>query len=421
MNSRVIRVNTGCYLLFYFALSFHLNAQTTIQELGKALFFDRNLSLNKNQSCSSCHDPQYGFADPRNVILKTPVSPGSVPSRFGNLNAPSASYAAFSPHFHWDGDEGLFKGGQFWNGRASTLAEQAAGPFLNPVEMAMPDKWSVVERLKVSKNPDYQTMFDEVFNIDLSAIKSYERSENELSNSTPEAQFPPGVRESYLAMTKAIAEFEKSIELNPFNSKYDYYLARQTQLSDLELEGLRLFEGKGKCSQCHPSEPTLSPYGKGVFPPMFTDFTYDNLGLPENVNIPNRSIDLGLGGRSDIKRLDPYGFQIGKHKVMTLRNIELTPPYGHNGIFATLEEIVHFYNTRDTLGVCTDNNDTGFGVTCWPKAEVAQNINVEELGDLGLTPSEEAAIVAFLKTLTDGWGPANNKSPLSRPPIVPLP
>ncbi len=143
--------------------------------------------------------------------------------------------------------------------------------------------------------------------------------------------------------------------------------------------------------------------------------------MPQNVNIPGQPIDPGLGGRADIAAKDPLGLQIGKHKVMTLRNIELTPPYAHNGVFATLDQIVHFYNTRDALGVCIDNTDPGFGETCWPAPEVPQNVNVDELGDLNLTAAQEADIVAFLKTLTDGWGPANDMPALPRPPMPPMP
>jgi len=141
-------------LLYIVVASFSLLAlgsaqaqPTAEQQLGEALYFDTNLSLNRNQSCASCHDPASGFVDPVNVDTLSPVSAGSVDGEFGGLNAPSAAYAAFSPFFHWNGVDGLFVGGQFWNGRANTLAEQAAGPFLNPKEMAMPDEWSVVDRL----------------------------------------------------------------------------------------------------------------------------------------------------------------------------------------------------------------------------------------------------------------------------------
>ena len=202
-------------------------------------------------------------------------------------------------------------------------------------------------------------------------------------------------------MADAIAAFEKTDELNKFSSKFDYYLAGKTKLSVQELRGLELFNDKGKCAECHPSEAVRGTDGK-IVPPLFTDFTYDNLGIPKSTNplIADNPIDYGLGGREDIKAKDPSGAELGKHKVMTLRNIELTPPYGHNGFFATLEEIVNFYNTRD--------------VKSWPAPEVAQNVNTEELGNLGLTEQEEADIVAFLKTLTDGFGSALNE--LALPP-----
>jgi cytochrome c peroxidase len=394
-------------------------AQTTEIQLGEVLYFDKNLSLNKNQACSSCHDPDFGFVDPDNVQNGTPVSDGSITDKTGSLNAPSAAYAAFSPFFHWDGDEGLYVGGQFWNGRANTLAAQAAGPFLNPVEMTMPDKWSVVDQLRASASPNYQAMFSDVYDVDLSAIAPYT---GDYESPVEEAKFPPGILEVYDRMAKAIGEFEKTEQFTKFDSKFDYYLAGEAELTKSEKKGLKLFNGKGKCNLCHLSEPTLAPDGFSEIPPLFTDFTYDNLGVPQNVNIPDQPIDPGLGGRPDIAAKDTDGLQIGKHKVMSLRNIALTPPYAHNGVFATLEQIVHFYNTRDALpNVCADNNDEGFGETCWPAPEVPQNVNTDELGDLKLTDAQEADIVAFLKTLSDGWGPANGMEPLPPPPLPPFP
>ncbi len=409
----------GCAGAASFALLVLGSAQaaTTVQQLGAALYFDQNLSLNSNQSCASCHDPDFGFVDPVNVLNLSPVSAGSVSELFGGLNAPSAAYAAFSPFFHWNGVDGLFVGGQFWNGRANTLAEQAAGPFLNPVEMAMPDKWSVVDRLRVSATsggPDYTTMFADVYGLDLDAIAPY----------VDGATAPPGVLEVYDRMAKAIAEFEKTELFTKFDSKFDYYLAGMVQLSKQEDKGLKLFNAQGKCALCHLPTPTLAPDGVSLIPPLFSDFTYDNLGVPQNVLIPGQPINAGLGARTDIASIDPAGLQIGKHKVMTLRNIALTPPYAHNGVFATLEQIVHFYNTRDALPPCVnpaDNTNPGFGLTCWPAPEVPQNVNQAELGNLRLTAAQEADIVAFLNTLSDGWGPANNMPALPRPPMPPFP
>lgn len=395
---------------------------TPEQRLGQALYFDQNLSLNRNQSCATCHDPKAGFADPRNTAdpLNSPVSEGSIPGKFGDRNSPSAAYAAFSPFFHWEGtdpEEAMFVGGQFWDGRANTLAHQAAGPFLNPMEMAMPEhpyKTQVVRRL--AENRDYVRAFEEVYHVHLESVNF------SLTRFPLEA---PGVLEVYDLMTKAIGAFEKSEMFNRFDSKFDYFLAGRVKLTSQEQRGLKLFENKGKCSLCHISTPSVAP-DMSVIPPLFTDFTYDNLGLPANPKIAElrgekMPVDKGLGGRPDIAALDPKGLQIGKFKVPTLRNIALTAPYGHNGVFATLEQIVHFYNTRDVLKTCRDISDPGFGKTCWAPPEVLQNMNTEELGNLKLKPKEEADIVAFMLTLTDGWGAGNGMAPLPRPVMPPTP
>ena len=419
--------------LLMLCLSFVSEARETLtdeQQLGKLLFEDKNLSLNKNQSCASCHSLKPvqqqntllklvpGFVDPENVKKGTPVSSGSIPYRKGTLNAPSVGYAAFSPLFYWDEIEGLYIGGQFWNGRATNLTEQAKGPFLNPVEMAMPNEWSVVSRLK--ENRDYRKLFRQVYRLNL-AVVPY------VNNKQPNAIPPAAVTEIYHHMAKAIGAFEQSPVFNKFNSKFDYVLAGKTKFTQIEKDGFDLFNDKAKCAACHVSEKTSDEEGN-VIPPMFTDFTYDNIGLPRNVKIPNNpEPNSGLGGRTDIAALDTEGEEIGKHKVMSLRNIALTAPYGHNGVFATLEQIVHFYNTRDTLGWVSDNQDPGFAKSGWPDPEIPENVNHDELGILGLTPDEEKAIVAFMKTLTDDypiWGrdrlvPPGTASPFPevKPPV----
>jgi cytochrome c peroxidase len=403
---------------------------TPEQALGKKLYEDVNLSLYRNQSCATCHSlspspgtlPTPGFVDPVNVASGSAVSTGSIADRFGALNAPSAGYAAFSPFFHWDAVEKLYVGGQFWNGRAATLAEQAKAPFLNPDEMAMPSAWAVVTRLKL--NSDYVRRFKEVYGLDLGPIPAREGA--------PAKALPPaGALAAYDRLAQAIAAFEKSRVFNRFTSKFDFYLAGKTSLSKLELQGLKLFEDeRSQCSACHTSKPGTAPDGTQL-PPLFTDFTYDNLGVPRNVNIPgNPSPDPGLAGHPLIAGQQMAATERGKHKVMGLRNIAITAPYGHNGVFRTLEEIVHFYNTRDTKPeVCTDNNDPLFGKTCWPKPEVAENVNTEELGNLKLNAEEEQALVAFMMTLTDGypdWGkdpkvPPGTPSPFATTILPPAP
>lgn len=388
----------GCLMAFA-APAF---AQPTDEEiLGEELYFDENLSINNNQSCASCHLPATGFADPDQQF---PTSEGSVAGLFGGRNAPSAAYAAFAPKFYWDGAAGLFVGGQFWDGRADTLKDQAAGPPTNPVEMALPDKAAVVERLQA--NPVYQNLFFNAYGIDLASV--------DLNDGVK-------VAEVYDAMAKAIGVFERTEDFTRFNSIYDLAVAGQASLTNKELRGLRLFNHKAKCALCHLTTTTTAPNGVTV-PALFTDFTYDNLGLPKNKALDliagPQPVDLGLGGRPDVAALDPNGEQKGKFKVMSLRNIELTAPYGHNGVFETLEEIVHFYNTRDVLPPCDPilgSDDPGFGDTCWPEPEYPDTVNMDELGDLKLNKWQEACLVAFLKTLTD-QGPGV-PSPYQRPTI----
>ncbi|MFC1782312.1 cytochrome-c peroxidase [Planctomycetota bacterium] len=345
---------------------------TPIQLLGKKLFNDRNLSTPPGQGCVDCHSPQSGFANPNPDY---PDSQGVLKDRFGNRNDLPAGYAAFSPDFHYNDEEEeeLYVGGQFWDGRAKDLIEQAKGPFLNPLEMANPDEQTVVEKIKQA---EYADLFREVFGKDAfdDTLQAYH----------------------YAAV--AIAEFEKTEEFSPFTSKYDYYLKGKTKLTEQELRGLQLFEAedKGNCAECHPSRPA-----EDGTPPLFTDFTYDNLGVPKNAELPfyylpkelNPDglffVDLGLGGALD--KPEEYG----KFKVPSLRNLALTGPYLHNGFFKTIRQVVAFYNTRD--------------VGPWPEPEVKININKDELGNLGLTEQEVDDIVAFMLTLTDGYLPDNDK------------
>ena len=207
----------------------------------------------------------------------------------------------------------------------------------------------------------------------------------------------PGNR--YECIGRAIAAYERSSEVNPYTSKYDYWRQGKAKLTGQELRGLQLFRGKGQCAACHVE-------------PLFTDFTYHNVGAPKNplnpfYDMPDWNpdganwIDVGLGGFLQAAGYDEtiWGPAWGKHKVPTLRNVDLRPgkkfvkAYGHNGYFKSLEEIVRFYNTRDIPGAG------------WPAPEVAVNVNTTEMGNLGLNHGEELAIVEFLKTLSDGFIP----------------
>lgn len=373
---------------------FNLVALEQKELLGKLLFFDTNLSKPKGQSCAACHAPGVGFTGADPVVNATiAVYPGAIPTRFGNRKPPSAAYAGGSPLLHYDQDLELWVGGMFWDGRATgrvlgdPLAEQAQGPFLNHLEQNNPSAKAVVDKVLASS---YRALFKQVCGTNYNVGKFYN------------------------CIARSIAAYERSEEVNPFNSKYDHWLAGKAQLTAQEESGRLLFEGKGACANCH-----ISRRGPNNEPPLFTDFTYDNVGVPRNPLNPiyyepawntqgTAWVDKGLGGFLESAGY-PYVDQIGKFKVPTLRNVARRPNellvknFGHNGYFKSLKATVHFYNTRDVLPSCADQAILlPFpGVNCWPEPEISANMNTIELGNLGLTDKEEDAIVAFLATLSD--------------------
>lgn len=380
-------------VVLVFSVAAASSTLTLKEQLGKDLFFDETLSLNNNQSCASCHAPEAGWVGPTSMVnAHGAVYEGSIPGAFGDRKPPSAAYATVSPIFHMD-KKGLFVGGNFWDGRATgeklgnPAADQAQGPFLNPKEQALYAPADVVAKVCAGS---YAGLFKQVWGADICD--------------------PANVSEAYDAIGLSIAAYEASPEVNAFTSKYDYSFIGKAKLTKLEQKGYALFQGKGKCKLCHIS-------GKDAF---FTDFTFDNLGIPKNPENPVYAynpgfIDPGLGGFL-ASRPEYAAFadaSMGMHKVPTLRNVDLRPSedvvkaYGHNGYFKSLWGIVHFYNTRDVLPTCPGDytEAQALAANCWPAPEVADNVNTAELGDLGLTYAEEQAIVAFLKTLSDGYVP----------------
>jgi len=400
-------------IMILFLLYFSIEADTTrkgmlsdIELLGKKLFFDENLSSPRGQSCATCHGPDFGWSGPDSKINKeTAVYPGALQPRFGNRKPPTAAYAGFSPKLHRD-KEGTFVGGMFWDGRAwghelgDPLAEQAKGPFLNPLEQNLPDEKSVIQQIQKS---DYAPLFKKVWGGNALSLKE--------------------VGKAYNRVARSIAAYERSVEVNPFSSKFDDFwresqkkgldidkIGKNNQLkykglglNSRELKGLMLFNTKGECAECHV---LTSEDGN---PPLFSDFTYDNLGAPKNPNNPfyqqdkefnpkgKKWLDLGLGDfLRTTKQFKKYASENdGKYKVPTLRNVDFRPDatfvkvFMHNGVFKSLKEVVNFYNTRDKQG------------QNWPPPEVSVNVNNDELGDLGLTDEEEDLIVDFMKTLSD--------------------
>jgi cytochrome c peroxidase len=396
---------------------------TPIEQLGKELFFDEISRPARAMSCASCHGPSAGWTGPiAGNNLHGGTYRGAVPTRFGARRPPSSAYAAFAPVFHLDPGTGAFFGGNFWDGRATgerlgdPAAEQALGPFLNPVEQNMPNAQAVCEHVARAR---YAALFKRTWgpaSLDCSVA---------------------GIGLTYDRIGLSIAEYERSPEVSAFSSRFDDYwraclaagnapdacgtaegekvvLDPTHILTAKEFDGL--IEFGEYCSACHDSTT-----GTALRPPLFTDFSFANIGVPRNPANPfykmdrvylddgspinpdgEHFVDFGLGGflrsRPDFAPLAEEND--GKHRTPTVRNVDKRPGLGfakaymHNGALKSLHEVVRFYNTRD---VPSAN---------WPAPEVTRNVNRDllvgvPLGDLGLDDDAVDAIVAFLKTLND--------------------
>jgi len=342
--------------------SISTNTQTSAKvALGESFFNDTSLSLRRNQSCASCHNPDHAFIDDRDNGIGGAVSAGDDGFSLGDRNAPMVSYALFSPEFSNDGE---FIGGQFWDGRASNLTEQAKGPFLNALEMQMPSESAVVDR--ILENPAYIQQMQSIYGVNI---------------------FDNPV-DAFDALADAIANFETSAEFQSFDSKLDRVRAGQATFTMQEAQGEQLFRSLN-CTSCHDDRGNR---------PLFTDFRYENIGVPKNsaVRIANGlglvHVDHGLLDNPNVNNAR----EDGKFRVSSLRNIAVTAPYMHNGVFQDLKTVIHFYNTRDSGGI---NTETG---SPWEASEVSANrVAGGRVGNLGLSDAQEDAIVAYLETLTD--------------------
>ena len=342
--------------------------------LGQQLFFDPILSKNGNQSCSTCHNPEYGFIDNRDNGVGGAGSLGDDLKSIGDRNAPTASYAVFSPAFRYDAKKQEYIGGQFYDGRAHTLKDQAEGPPLNQVEMALPSKAYLRDRLK--NDVSYNKIFKKVYGEDVFKDSQY----------------------TYAMMAKAIAAFEGTKEFSPFDSKYDRFLRDEYDLSVLEDLGRTLFfsNNNTNCASCHVLKKEDAPRE------TFTNYKYHNIGVPRNHALMEKNvvdsktfIDHGLLNNPAVhdKKYD------GKIKVSTLRNIAVTGPYMHNGVFVKLSTVVKFYdkyvNKERTL-----NPETG---KKWDEPEVKIASEDKKLLKQGkaLSDRKVKALVAFMNLLTD--------------------
>jgi cytochrome c peroxidase len=424
-------------------------SQSSASAAGKAIFFDTSLSASGKQSCGTCHVPSRAYtADPATDHgLPVPLG-GANMDQTGFRNAPSLVYASFTPPFSLANGP---TGGFFRDGRASSLAAQAQQPFVTAFEMANQDAAEVVSRLRNSP----------------ATLQAFTAVYGDAVLDDPDTALED--------MGLALAAYEtEDPSFHPFSSKYDYWLQGQAQLTAEEQNGLDLFNNpvKGNCTACHPSQP--QSYDSHA---LFTDFTFDNIGVPRNWKIPANTAgsvspvdgapqstvltpvdvpadaeyayyDMGVCGPFRPAANDPNARPglsattslCGLFKVPTLRNVAVTTPYFHNGVFQDLHQVLEWYVTRDINNNTANNpNPVAAGPGGNPylavgtfyvtaagtpdlyeyndlPAEYDANVNVGEVPYTpptfggGQAPTLTAAeiddIVAFLCTLTDGFDPA---------------
>jgi cytochrome c peroxidase len=369
---------------------------TPLERLGRRIFEDRTLSRPEGVSCASCHDAATAFQGVNGSPIPA-IARGSKPESLGRRNTPTAMYASFAPPFGFidDKDEETGKvekvpaGGQFLDGRASDLLAQFSGPLLDPLEMNAPSKQYAVEKIK---DGAYAGLAREVY-----GDKLFDN---------PDTAFEK--------LAQAVVAYESSARFHPFASKFDDYLRGKAQLTPLEQKGFALFkdEKKGNCLACHVGkEDSRNPQDW-----LFTDYTYDALGAPKNtaIALTLNDPDLGLCKRPGLDKFAPAGKDLsdycGAFKVPTLRNVAVTGPWLHNGVFSNLRDVVAFYATRDTdprrwypkvaKGKVEKFNDL--------PADAQKNVNTDEVPydrkrgqKPRLSEKDVDAIVAFLQTLTD--------------------
>ena len=352
--------------------------------IGEMLFHDPSLSASGKQSCATCHSPAHAHAQPNALAVQRG---GPALDQPGTRAVPSLRYLAATPAFSFDA-EGTASGGFNHDGSAASLAAQAERPLLAANEMANLTRTAVVEKLRKAS---YAAQFRQVFG----------------AHSLDDAE------QAFGKLAFALEEYQlKDPKFAPFDSKYDAYLAGRVALSAAETRGLTLFNDakKSNCAACHPS--ARSEEGR---PPLFTDFTYDSLGVPRNpaiaANADGAYVDLGLC-RAGLGVRATQDSECGKFKVPTLRNVATRQVFFHNGQFTSLREAVAFYLRRDT------HPEEGYPRGAKGRVEKFNdmprrfhaNVNIDEApydrkrGDKpALSEREIDDLVSFLGTLNDGY------------------
>lgn len=344
--------------------------------LGKRLFSDTSLSFNQTQSCATCHNPEKGFIDDRINGVASAASLGDDQISLGNRNSPTVSYASLTPDF--SGSDQNASGGQFLDGRAANLTDQAGEPILNALEMGMPDRASVVARIVAV--PDYVEAFEAL----------YGTSVFDDTNT------------AFTALSDSLASFQKTQEVSPFDSKFDRAIAGTYALTNAEQDGQDLFfSNRASCSDCH------SVNGLADISPsqLFTNHEYENIGAPANQTLNNflqssgQQADLVANGDQGLFTNSAINTNAarGRFRVPTLRNVAVTAPYMHNGTFANLQTVIQFYDHQGGNNQRTINPETN---QPWDNSEVNNNIS-NQLNMRDLSDTDVNNLECFLRTLTD--------------------
>ncbi len=392
---------------------------SAMAQLGRQIFYDASLSSSGKLSCASCHSPDHAYspANSEPVMLGGPTLTVQ-----GARAAPSLTYLERQPEFSIGPDDPAAEtvnlaamaalaqtstrvqktatqtsqsatnmvpqGGMFWDGRVNTLQMQAAAPLLDPREMDGGSIENVAEKLR---HAPYVESLTGLFGANI--LKDPLRLVSKA--------------------TFAVARYEiEEPSFHPYTSKYDYWLEGKVRLSDSEMRGYRLFNDpdKANCGGCHLSQPSA----KGL-PPLFTDFQYEALGAPRNAALTDNKdlqyFDLGICGpiRSDMADQTQY---CGMFLTPSLRNTAMRQTFFHNGVFHSLQQVLDFYNFRDTNpekvypraadGTVQKLND--IPVQYQANVDVVDPPFDRHLGETpAMTAQNEADIIAFLKTLNDGY------------------
>lgn len=363
--------------------------------LGRALFFDPSLSASGQQSCASCHNPEHAFGPANSLSVQLG---GKNMHLSGTRAVPSLRYMqnvpAFAEHYYEevDGDDSVDAGptgGRTWDGRVDSAHEQARIPLLAPHEMGNQNATEVATKLK---NASYATQFQSTFGTDIF--------------NHPDQAFQ--------AALMALEVFQENpVDFYPYSSKYDAFLRKQTKLTPQELRGLALFNdsNKGNCASCHISQIAAN----GAFP-QFTDFGLIAIGAPRNKSIPAnadpRYVDLGLCGPDRTDFIDRKEY-CGLFKTPTLRNIALRQTFFHNGVFHDLKQVIQFYVQRDTHPEKWYPRQHDGSIRKYDDLPLEYHANVNIDPPFDRQPGQQPAlsdveiedVIAFLKTLSDGYQP----------------